>query len=349
MERVQRERPAADARDDRRARVLHALRRDARGRASMRRRAHGVGLHVHAAEDARRRGATRKRGPRRRASQRGSRGAGALDERTLLAHGVHLDDERDRARPRGRRVARPQRPLQHEQRASAARGSTPSARASRSAPTGSAPTCSRSRGRRSSASARTASAAGPELAARRASPKARASSGGAFGEPRLGNARDGRSRRPRRPRLRGAGAAPRVELRRTLDLRPLLPLRPRRHGRGRVGRPRPAARRASTSRSWRPRARARRPSGSGSASRRSAPTRSSRKEAGDGRRHWRPRSALPAGQAPDPRRHALRAARRGSAASRPSGRPRAGSSARRPSRWPRSPPSRSGSRSARAS
>ena len=45
---------------------------------------------------------------------------------------------------------------------------------------------------------------------------------------------------------------------------------------------------------------------------------------------------LPPGRAPDPRRHALRAGRRGSAGSRRCGRPRAGWCARPPSRSPRS-------------
>ncbi len=56
---------------------------------------------------------------------------------------------------------------------------------------------------------------------------------------------------------------------------------------------------------------ARRPGACGCASPRPPPTGSSRKESGDGRRDWFTRSALSAGQAPDPRRHALRPARRG--------------------------------------
>jgi putative selenium metabolism protein SsnA len=53
-------------------------------------RAHGVGVHVHAAEDAAdERDAVARHG--RSVVARLAR-AGALDERTLLAHGVHLDD-----------------------------------------------------------------------------------------------------------------------------------------------------------------------------------------------------------------------------------------------------------------
>ena len=54
-------------------------------------RAHGVGVHVHAAEDAAdERDAVARHGVG--VAQRLAR-AGALDARTLLAHGVHLDDE----------------------------------------------------------------------------------------------------------------------------------------------------------------------------------------------------------------------------------------------------------------
>ena len=210
--------------------------------------------------------------------------SGALDDRTLLAHGVHLDDpEIELVRAAGASIAHNARSNMNNAHRPGA-GRRRSARASRSGRTGSAPTCSRSPGRRSSASTRTASAAGPEWALTRLAEGARFV-GRAFDAAEARNARDGRARRPRRPRLRGPGAAPRDELRRTLDLRALLPLGPRRHGGGRVGRPRPAAR-ARRPAGARRRARAGRPTGSGSGSRRSAPTRSSRKEVGDGRRHW---------------------------------------------------------------
>ena len=64
-----------------------------------------VGLHVHAAEDGvDERDAVARSGVR--VVERLSR-AGALDERTLLAHGVHLDDdEAARRRPRRTRPSR---------------------------------------------------------------------------------------------------------------------------------------------------------------------------------------------------------------------------------------------------
>ena len=77
LERVRTERPPLAPGDGRRARVVHALRRDA-GR-------------VRGGRD--RCTSTWPRTASTREPSSGWRRLGALDERTLLAHGVHLDDD----------------------------------------------------------------------------------------------------------------------------------------------------------------------------------------------------------------------------------------------------------------
>ncbi len=116
-------------------------------------RAHAVGLHVHAAEDlADERDAVGLYGVR--VAERLA-DAGALDARTLLAHGVHLDDHELAL------VHAASASVIHNARSNMnnsigrARVRERSGRASRSAPTGSARTCSRSPGPPTSASART--------------------------------------------------------------------------------------------------------------------------------------------------------------------------------------------------
>ena len=113
-----------------------------------RRRATRRRVHIHAAEDAAdERDAEARSGI---ASSQRLAWRGALDERTLLAHGVHLDDAGDRARrtqpapPLAHNAA-----LEHEQRGrprAAGRSATQVALGT----DGSAPTCSRSRRPRTS-------------------------------------------------------------------------------------------------------------------------------------------------------------------------------------------------------
>ena len=343
LERVAREQPPLARGDGRRARLVHALRRDAR-RVRRAPRRSASALHVHAAEDARRRArraarygvrvVERLHAPARSTSARCSRTASTstTTSSTLVAR-----RERDR---------RPQRPLEHEQL------DRPRARRPRSGRSVALGTDGIGADMFEESRAAFFRLREDDLGAGADWPLARLAEGARARRPRLRRAaaRDARARRagrPRRARLRRAGAARRRQLRRSLGLRPLVAARPRRDGRGRVGRRRPAAR-------------ARRPGTS------SPPTRSREAE-----RLWRrldeiaaarvraerrltmvmrgPRRALPAGQAPDPRRHATTRSSPRSTASRPSGRRRAGSCARRRCRWPRSPPSPSGSRSARAS
>ena len=230
-----------------------------------------VGLHIHAAEDAvdeRDAVALTGVGVAARLAR-----AGALDERTLLAHGVHLDDEEIALVRDANASRRPQRPLEHEQRGRArarrraraagrardrrdrlghvrgvARRVLPAARGRPSAP---APT---GRSQRLAEGARFAGARVRRAAARDA---------------RAGRARPTSSssttRRPRRSTRRASpghwvfGLSARA--------------RPRRDGRRRVGRARPAADARRRSRSSQPRRARRRPSGCGRASTRSRRTR----------------------------------------------------------------------------
>ena len=230
--------PPARPRDGRRPRLVHALGRDARrllrGRRRLRRRPprpRGRG----------RGGRGRLRGPLRRPRRR----AAPPGRRARRAHAARARRpprrRRDRARPRGRRVARPQRPLQHEQL------DRPRPRRTLLGPRVSLGTDGI--GSDMFEESRAAffrlreddSTAGGDWPLRRLAEGAHLA-GRAFGEPAARHARGGRSRRPRRPRLPGADARARRQLRRPLGLRALLAERARRHGRGRVGRPRPAAR-----------------------------------------------------------------------------------------------------------
>ena len=242
-----------------------------------------------------------------------------LDERTLLAHGVHLDDAEVAAvRAAGATVAH-------------------NARSNMNNSVGRAPV----------------GALGPRLAlgtdgigsdmfeeshaayfrlreddvAHRRRLAARAARRvGAARRPRLRRApaRDARARRAgrsRRPRLSRARARHRRELRRPLGLRPLVTARPRRDGRRASGSSATAGSRMST-RTSSPRVPARRPRRLWARLDDVPPHPFSPKEAHDG-----PRSSLSPGQAPDPRRHALRAARRaggvrGGVAGREPARPR---------------------------
>ncbi len=209
---------------------------------------------------------------------RGSRARARLDARTLLAHGVHLDDDELELVAGPSAVDRPQRALEHEQLGRAGARRRRSACAWRSAPTGSASTCSRSRTRRSSGCARTTSApaSGWPLAplARGRAPRradlrraaargARAGSAGRPGRARLCRAHT--RRRSRASRATGSSGS-------------RLALRPRRDGRGRMGPSSTGAWRASTSASSPPTpAQRRRASGGGSTT--SSPIPSPRKEA----------------------------------------------------------------------
>ncbi len=166
-------------------------------------------LHVHAAEDGVDRGAVARLAR-----------LGALGEDTLLAHGVHLGEEELALVRTRERLRRPQRPLEHEQRRRHAPGRRLRRRGSRSAPTGSARTCSRSPGPRSSACARTTSAPVADWPLARLAESARLA-GRVFDEPLLGTLEPGA------PAdlvvLDYAAPAPltRVELRRPLGLRAL--------------------------------------------------------------------------------------------------------------------------------
>ena len=234
------------------------------------RRRIGVGLHVHAAEDvADERDATRaaatasppgSSGPAPSTSARCSRTAStSTTTRSALvraagasiAHNARSNMnnvDRPRAARRARRAGRARHGrdrLRHVR--GVAHRVLPPARGRRRAP---APT-----GRS------TRLAEGARLAGR------------AFGEPLLGHARrralppTSSSSTTRRRRRSHDG-----ELRRALGLRALVAPRPRRDGRRRVGRPRPAARRASTSRSS-PRRRALAGRAAVAAARRDRPTR----------------------------------------------------------------------------
>ena len=269
----------------------------------------GVGLHIHAAED----GADE----RDAVARCGHRVADRLQpgRRPRRAHAPRARRpprrRRDRPRPRRRRLPRPQRALQHEQldRPGPARGAgragvTRHRRhrlghvrgvAHRVLPA--------ARGRRRHRRRLAAAAPRPERAPRGARVRRAAAR----------NARRGRPRRSRRPRLRGADAGARPELRRALGVRPLVAARPRRDGRRRVGRHRPAAHERRPAASWPPRPSAR-PSGCGGGWTRSGHTSSSQwvpREVSDARHERRPRGALPAGQAPDSRGDGVRQARRG--------------------------------------
>ena len=186
-------------------------------------------LHVHAAED----GVDARRGRARSSDARRA----STSTRCSRTASISTKSELALVRAANATVAH-NAALEHEQLASAARPSRCSARGSRSAPTGSAPTCSRSRTRRTSACARTTSAPLARLAAR-APRRVRPPRRPGLRRAAARHARARRARRSRRPRLPGARSRHRRELRRPLDLRAVVAARSRRDGRRRVGRPRP--------------------------------------------------------------------------------------------------------------
>ena len=316
------------------ARTRRSRSRTRRSRRAPSRRRARRRLHVHAAEDgADERDAEAATAARRRPA----RAAGALDEHTLLAHGVHLDDDEIALVAPAGAIDRPQRALEHEQRRSAAR------RSARSAPHVALGTDGIGSDMFEESHAAYFRLREDDLGAGAGWPLAPLAEGARLAGRVLRraaarHARAGRARRPRRPRLRGAGAAA------TTRASPAT---------GSSGSRRAAVRDVMVAGEWvvldrrlarvdeRELAAAARVAGRAAlaAARRDRPHHEfAPKGGGDGRHERGPRRALPAGQASDPRGHGVRAARRGSAASRPCGRPRAGSCARRPCRWRRSPP-----------
>ena len=160
--------------------------------------------------------------------------AGALDERTLLAHGVHLDGDEAAV------VARAKATVAHNARSNM---NNSVGRASLGVLGGRVALGTDGIGSDMFEESRAAffrlreddlgAGAGWPLAPLAESARVAARS---FGEPLLGTLEPGRARRPRRARLRRPDAAGRGELRGALDLRPLVAKRPRRDGRRANGR-----------------------------------------------------------------------------------------------------------------
>ena len=200
-------------------------------------RAHGVGVHVHAAEDtADEEDAVMVHGLRVAARLDH---AGILDRRTLLAHGVHLDESEVGL------VEAAHASIAHNARSnmnnSIGRARVDALGTHVALGTDGIGADMFEESRAAYFRLREDNLASPPSWPLERLAEGRELRRGSVRRAAIRNARGGLSRRPRRPRLCGARSLARVELRRTLDLRPLLAPRPRRHGRGRVGRAGPNA------------------------------------------------------------------------------------------------------------